>query len=217
MSRRTKELLKENNEYEQQLSEQGKEILTDIVVYLRGISITMYEQEKVRQDITQMLIEGEQRGNTAAEVIGEDYREFCDNIVNEIPQMTQKEKILTGIRDIMPAVTVLLVIWCFGRFVRIVFGISHSFTVPVTTGNIVGAAMIVAAAEILILFLSKHAFRENRSDNVKWCVLLVVFLVTAVCINELMTRVLFSIHLGTAVLLALAVFMLYRILDEKLD
>lgn len=81
MSRRVKEMLKENNELQEQLSDDGKKVLTDIVVYLRGVPVSMYEQERVRRDITQMLIDGEKRGSSAREVIGEDYREFCDNIV----------------------------------------------------------------------------------------------------------------------------------------
>ena len=52
MSRRVKDILKENNELEKQLSDDGKKVLTDIVVYLRGVPVSMYEQEKVRRDIT---------------------------------------------------------------------------------------------------------------------------------------------------------------------
>ena len=62
MSRRVKEMLKENNELQEQLSDDGKKVLTDIVVYLRGVPVSMYEQERVRRDITQMLIDGEKRG-----------------------------------------------------------------------------------------------------------------------------------------------------------
>ena len=97
MSRRVKDILKENNELEKQLSDDGKKVLTDIVVYLRGVPVSMYEQEKVRRDITQMLIDGEKRGNSSKEVIGEDYREFCDSIVAEIPHMSIKEKVLVFI------------------------------------------------------------------------------------------------------------------------
>lgn len=93
MSRRVKEMLKENNELQEQLSDDGKKVLTDIVVYLRGVPVSMYEQERVRRDITQMLIDGEKRGSSAREVIGEDYREFCDNIVGEIPHMTWKKNV----------------------------------------------------------------------------------------------------------------------------
>ena len=63
MSRRVRKMLKENNELEQQLSDEGRKVLTDIVVYLRGVPVSMYEQEKVRRDITQMLIDGEKRGS----------------------------------------------------------------------------------------------------------------------------------------------------------
>ena len=77
MSRRVKEMLKENNELQEQLSDDGKKVLTDIVVYLRGVPVSMYEQERVRRDITQMLIDGEKRGSSAREVIGEDYGIRC--------------------------------------------------------------------------------------------------------------------------------------------
>ena len=63
MSRRVKEMLRENNELEPQLSDEGRKVLTDIVVYLRGLPVSMYEQEKVRRDITRMLIDGEARGD----------------------------------------------------------------------------------------------------------------------------------------------------------
>ena len=68
MSRRVKEMLKENNELQEQLSDDGKKVLTDIVVYLRGVPVSMYEQERVRRDITQMLIDGEKRGSSARDV-----------------------------------------------------------------------------------------------------------------------------------------------------
>ena len=139
MSRRVKEMLTENNELEKQLSDEGKKVLTDIVVYLRGVPVSMYEQEKVRRDITQMLIDGEERGTSAGEVIGDDYREFCDSIVAEIPHMSGKEKVLVFIKDTLPALVVLLVIWCAGRLAEVLAGVLPSFICPVTLRNVVGA------------------------------------------------------------------------------
>ena len=58
MSRRTKLLRKENNEMEKQLQADGNaSLLTDIVVYLRSANISPYDQEKVRRDIREMLME----------------------------------------------------------------------------------------------------------------------------------------------------------------
>ena len=62
MRKKTKLLLEENNRAEVALSEKGQELLTDIVVYLRGSRISTWEQEQVRRDITQMLRDAEARG-----------------------------------------------------------------------------------------------------------------------------------------------------------
>ena len=62
MRKKTKLLLEENNRAEEALSEKGRELLTDIVVYLRGSRISTWEQEQVRRDITQMLRDAEARG-----------------------------------------------------------------------------------------------------------------------------------------------------------
>ena len=217
MSRRVKEMLKENNELEQQLSDEGRKVLTDIVVYLRGVPVSMYEQEKVRRDIIQMLIDGEKRETSAREVIGEDYREFCDSIVAEIPHMSRKEKVLVCIRDTLPALIVLLVIWCAGRLAEVLAGVLPSFNCPVTLGNLVGGTLLLAGAEGLITLLTKYAFESSRSFNKKWGSVLVIVFIAAVFANYLITYKVFRIHLGLAVVLTLAIFVAYRILDSSVD
>lgn len=217
MSRRVKEMLKENNELEQQLSDEGRKVLTDIVVYLRGVPVSMYEQEKVRRDIIQMLIDGEKRETSAREVIGEDYREFCDSIVAEIPHMSRKEKVLVFIRDTLPALIVLLVIWCAGRLAEVLAGVLPSFNCPVTLGNLVGGILLLAGAEGLITLLTKYAFESSRSFNKKWGSVLVIVFIAAVFANYLITYKVFRIHLGLAVVLTLAIFVAYRILDSSVD
>lgn len=217
MSKRVKEMLKENNELEQQLSDEGRKVLTDIVVYLRGVPVSMYEQEKVRRDIIQMLIDGEKRETSAREVIGEDYREFCDSIVAEIPHMSRKEKVLVFIRDTLPALIVLLVIWCAGRLAEVLAGVLPSFNCPVTLGNLVGGILLLAGAEGLITLLTKYAFESSRSFDRKWGAVLVIVFIAAVCANYLITYKVFRIHLGLAVVLTLAIFVAYRILDSNVD
>ncbi len=217
MSRRVKEMLKENNELQEQLSDVGKKVLTDIVVYLRGVPVSAYEQERVRRDITQMLIDGEKRGNSAREVIGEDYRGFCDSIVDEIPHMSRKEKLLVSVRDALPALTVLLVIWCAGKLAEVLSGILPSFNCPVTLGNLLGGILLLAGVEGLIMLLTKYAFESSRSFRVKWGLVWAVVFIAAVCVNYLIPYKVFRIHLGLAAVLTLAVFIVYRILDARVD
>ena len=87
MSKRTKLLLKENNAFESQIqNEDNRAALTDIVVYIRSANISPYDQERVRRDIGEMIVDGEKRGKTAKEIIGDDYRLFCDRVIAEVPQ-----------------------------------------------------------------------------------------------------------------------------------
>ena len=66
MNKPARILRNENNKFEEKLSKETNDVLTDIVVYIRSTSISEYDQERVRRDIDEMLFEGERRGMSAA-------------------------------------------------------------------------------------------------------------------------------------------------------
>ena len=87
MNKKTRELLeRENNLLEEQLGDEYRSVLTDIVVYLRSADITFLRQERIRRDITDMFFDGEQRGDSVRDIIGRDYKSFCDDIIDETPK-----------------------------------------------------------------------------------------------------------------------------------
>ena len=100
------------------LNEYDKSVLTDIVVYIRMSGISPYDQEKVRRDVREMIAEGERRGKTAREIIGEDYRQFCDDVIAEIPRLSGVAYFLSLLRDVLLAAGVLLVIWAVFQFIE---------------------------------------------------------------------------------------------------
>ena len=112
--------------------------------------------------------------------------------------MGGKEKALVLIRDMLPALIVLLVIWCAGRLAEVLAGVLPSFNCPVTLGNLLGGILLLAGAEGLIALLTKYAFDSSRSFNMKWGAVLAVVFIAAVCVNYLLTYKVFSIHLGAA-------------------
>ena len=66
MNKKTRELLRENNLLEEQLGDEYRSVLTDIVVYLRSADITFLRQERIRRDITDMFFDGEAAGRFGA-------------------------------------------------------------------------------------------------------------------------------------------------------
>lgn len=222
MSRRTKLLRKENNEMEKQLQADGNaSLLTDIVVYLRSANISPYDQEKVRRDIREMLMEGEKRGETAEDIIGGDYKLFCDEVVAEIPKLSRKESILGALRDGLLSADVLLAIWFVWQAVEqiILTGALSSFTL--TAGNIISFLLIMAGASLMFHAFSKNTFILNAASEKKVFFILfaAIFALLLLCtaanilIQYPLCRIPAFVVAGGAVLL----FIVYKILDAKLD
>ena len=78
MNRNMRMLHNENNRLDKTLCEDYQRLMTDIVCYLRGADISELQQEKVRYDLTLMLLEAQQRNAPLDEVFPEDYKAFCD-------------------------------------------------------------------------------------------------------------------------------------------
>lgn len=86
MSKRTKELLRENNAWEKEKSFSGESaLMTNIVVYIRSANLSEYEQELVRRDVMAMLAAGEREGRSAENVLGDDAQTFCDEVIAALP------------------------------------------------------------------------------------------------------------------------------------
>ena len=111
MKRQTKNLIEENDILCEQLSKEANDVLRNMTGYIQRFGISRYEQEKVRQDIAEMILEGEKRGIPVKNTIGEDYQAFCDSVLAEMPRMSSREKCLNVIRDICIFLAVWLPFW----------------------------------------------------------------------------------------------------------
>ncbi|PRR79148.1 hypothetical protein CLLI_09930 [Clostridium liquoris] len=93
MKKYCKGLLKSNNKMEKEIHKNNEKILTDMIVYLRGSDMTEYNQELIREDLIQMIIDGQNRGDDIQKVIGDNYKEICDKIIETMPKKTISQKI----------------------------------------------------------------------------------------------------------------------------
>ena len=118
---RTKQLMRENNAFERALSPEFNQVLTDMVVYLRSAPVSEYNQELVRRDIGRMFLDAQRRGDSPADVIGEDYRQFCDQVLAEVPRLTVRERVLDGLSTSLVCLGAWGVIWLVNRGVRGMF------------------------------------------------------------------------------------------------
>ena len=108
-------LRQENNARERALSRESQREMTDVVVYLRGQDLSPLDQEEIRRDILEMVWEAEARGETMAQVVGQDYRTFCQEIVAAVPRRSRRVRMAAAVEELLPALSVLLGIWLVRR------------------------------------------------------------------------------------------------------
>lgn len=167
MNKKTRNLLKENNEYEKNnLSENSQNVMTDIVCYLRCSCLSEYNQEIVRRDIDYMLADGERRGETPETIIGSEYKLFCDEIIKSFPESTISEKILRNVNELSGAVSVLAFIWILGKVLQAVIQKTSIFQLNITLGEILGGIILVIETKIILDFVLRSSFtKEEESKN----------------------------------------------------
>lgn len=213
MNKTTKQLLEENNRREKELSPDNQKVLTDIVAYLRGSSTPILQQEQVRRDITEMLLEGEVRGQSAQTIIGTDYQAFCDEILAELPRRSARQRTIYGLSVVSLSAAVLVVIWLgFSLFTAVIQG-PFTLCLPVKLGQLLGGALIIAFSYGLVEYVCRTSF-EDRSPTKVQVIGIFVGMVLFFLICMLLRQTLFSLHAGIAAVLAVVLYLIYKVTDR---
>ena len=214
MNKTTKQLLEENNRRGEQLTPENQKILVDIVAYLRGSSASTYQQELVHRDILDMLQEGEARGQTAPQVIGEGYQTFCDEILAELPKRSMKQHIVYALSTVSLSAAGLLSIWLVFRLFEAPFQ-NRPFTpwLPMTLGQLLGGIMLIAYSYGLVEHICRNSFEDrdpSRLQVISFFVCIGLFFIFCVSLQQIM----FYLHAGIAALLIAVLFLIYKITDR---
>ena len=157
MNPTVRKLLRQNNAREKALSPESQAGMTDVVVYLRGQDLSRLAQEEIRRDILEMVLAGEARGQTMQQVIGLDYRTFCDEIVAAVPRRPRGVRMLSAVDDMLPAVTLLLAIWTAQKILSALLTGQPVLWLTLTVGEGISLACIVAVAVGLVTWVCRTA------------------------------------------------------------
>lgn len=215
MNKKTKELLEKNHALEKQLSPQAAAVMTDLIVYIRGANISDYHQESVRYDLLQMIIDGEIRGDTIDDIIGEDVQSFCDEVLSEVPQLSTKERILSTVSLCCLCLSVLCFIWLIYMGINVIKGNVTLPYLPLTNGQLLSAFLINAVAISLYHYVTKTSFDHNALTNKALYIVFFLFMLAAILLNTFMTTTLLSLHIIVIPIMILVLFILYRVIDRN--
>ena len=210
---RTKQLMRENNAFERAPSPEFNQVLTTLVAYPRSAPLGAYNQGLVRRDIGRMFLDAQRRGDSPADVIGEDYRQFCDQVLAEVPRLTVRERVLDGLSTSLVCLGVWGVIWLFNRgLLAVVRGGWPD--IPVTVGDLLATVLILVAAGYLFYSVSRSAFSASSTSLlIKTFLLLAVLLL----VNRVFTESLVRLHFGVVLAGVALCFVLGKVLEHLAD
>lgn len=221
MKKETKELLKKNNENEKNILEENDEIYTNMIVYLRGANISEYNQEKVREDLIAMILDGQERGDDIQKVIGENYKEICDEIIAEIPKKTVKENVMYALMLTLDIVWIVGVISVIKTLIIMLAKNSKDMTFVFSLGDLISWGMIVFVAYLVVYYICSTTFREKERETNKVLSFIIIwficciFLCAIILPSLLIKETIFSVHIGVAALIFGTIFVISRIMSLR--
>lgn len=213
MNKTARKLRDENNELELGLSREANAVMTDIVVYIRSANISEINQEKVRRDIGQMLLEGEQRGQSVSDIIGEDYKAFCDSVICEVPQLTPLQRFLSLLSDALLGIIIMLAIWTVFAPLRQLSSGEAWYIVTIRTSDIIEAIAIIAAAFFIVGYICKNSFKPKKGVFAAGIIAIIAACFAAFLLIP--DAVLLHMHIGISVLILAVLLAVYFALDKR--
>lgn len=209
MKTQTKKLIEENDTLCEKLSREANDVLRNMTGYIQRFGISRYEQERVRQDIAEMILEGEKRGISVRDTIGEDYKAFCDSVLAEMTKMSSGEKRLKIIRDICIFLAVWIPLWG-GEY----YGAGGM--IRVTAGGAVWALLVFITGYGYSWIMSRQAFKKYIAYLVTGAMFIAVALVGAKLLSQFEYE-LFTVHIYTVMAVEVILIVLCVILNRVVD
>ena len=80
------ELIKQNNEKRELLTEENEKYYTKLMMYIRTkLSLSEQQSEEVLMEMLDHLVEGQEEGKNARDIFGDDPKGFADDIIEQLP------------------------------------------------------------------------------------------------------------------------------------
>lgn len=213
MNKFAKELLRKNNTREKEIVDENEEIYTNMIVYLRSSDLTDYNQEVVRGDIIELILDAQQRGDNIQKVMGNNYKEICDEIIEVMPKKTKKDKIMEFIGTSLNALSILGVIALVKNFIEGLISSSGEFKFILKVGDLMSAYIIILIAYAIGLFITKEE-KKLISFLKTWGIFTLIFAVILFSSIYFKT-IIMIVPLWLAAIFVLLIFIFGKIVSER--
>lgn len=220
MANLLEKLRKANNERDKQLTKENNLIMTDMVVYLRSSNLCDYDIEVIRRELFGMIYEAQVRNEPINQVIGDDYKGFCAELMKNGRQKGFYEKLLERAYIGVVGIGTLFVIEIiFTGFILEPFVYGNT-SMPVSYGFLISTCLIIAGALLVYWFFTRYSFELSRKGlsayKVYFFAGFTFYFAGTIIIKVLLgDKNLFEINLLIPISVLAAAYLLVKVLTDK--
>lgn len=147
---KVKDIIEMNNQKREQLNKENLVYYEDMLLYIRlSSSKSERDTEEILLELVEHLLQAQDEGRTAKDVFGDNLKEYCRELIEEIPSETRKEQLRFSAYIVLQ----FLAIFSFINGI-IGFGLYYLFDIgsDMTTFPI-GSGIAIIIIDLLILYL----------------------------------------------------------------
>ncbi|MBS4958548.1 MAG: DUF1048 domain-containing protein [Clostridium sp.] len=135
---------------QKKLNENNFCLYKHIISYIKATDLTMYEKEEILHQIMDMLLEAQYENRDKSFIVGDDYKRFCKNIINEY--MVTKSKVYIVLDYVQRYILWMII----GLGLDILYNFFLINQLTITLNDIFTWNMV----SLFIVFISKSVTRE---------------------------------------------------------
>lgn len=158
---KVKEMVKNNYQLSKNLNPVNETIYTDMICYLRTSRLDELEVEEINQEILGMLICAQERGEDAEAVVGEDYKAFCDAIIESA--QPNRFTLRRAIGDLHIVIKGIIFLWLGDLLVNNVPTMIKEGRIildySVNLGFLLSTSIILFAAFFIVNYIGQNSFK----------------------------------------------------------
>lgn len=222
MNLKSKQLNRSNNKLDKDLFPEYVPVMVDMVCYLRASHLSEYHQEVVRQDLLEMLLSAQERGDSIESVIGNDYKAFCDEIIASLPAKTIPQRVCGALSTFFQCAAILSLIGVLFskdtyRIIRSTFAnqpVDYLISVPIS--SVILFALIIAFSVFIVQYICRTAFQteKTRLSFGKAFLIGAVISLFFLAVVWFGRAIAFTVSIWAACIGILVMFTLYKILER---
>lgn len=207
------------------MSKESNEVYTDMILYLRLSDLTLFQQETARSDLIQLILDGEQHGKNIHEILGGDYKNVVDEIINSFPPRSTKDKLLDFLSIGTLSFSIVLLIFVLSQFLN---SLLFNNKVELWTFDFLSSYLVILPLSLLAAFfavknISKITQVKTDQPNSKmkepnkFWIYFFIFIGITLMAKRYLDSILFQISLMTMIAVVIMLFIAHFLIEAGIE